>query len=328
MRVDALRRFPGAIIAIHALSFWPVWRWFAARTTDGSDEPWGIAALVVALALSWPHDWRLRLRAFSNTPSTNGMGAASNTVSTNSPSPGWGPLLRILPPAGFGRPVHQNDSLLIAAAVLTFIYAVSIPFAPPLVRAVIAMAALACSWVSITRSRDKLPVVLVLFALSLPVIASLQFYAGFPLRTVTAGGATALLNLVGMDVERLGTAMIWQGQTVLVDAPCSGVRMLWTGAALCCVLAAQREVVTWRGLAIALVMVIPITLAANTLRAALLFVLETRPVPASDLLHASVGVVTFTLAAALLVASETLLRKTTIAVWQNRYGNTSALRLR
>jgi exosortase len=223
----------------------------------------------------------------------------------------------------------SNDSLLIAAAALTFIYAASIPFAPPLVRAIIAMAALACSWVSITQSRDKLPVVLVLFALSLPVIASLQFYAGFPLRTVTAGGATALLNLVGMSVERLGTAMIWQGQTVLVDAPCSGVRMLWTGAALCCVLAAQREVVTWRGLAVALVMVIPITLAANTLRAALLFVLETRPVPASDVLHASVGVVTFTLAAALLVASETLLRKTTIAAgWHGRDANTSALRLR
>jgi exosortase len=310
MHVDALRRFPGAIIAIHAISFWPVWRWFAARTTDGSDEPWGIAALVVALALSWPHDRRLSLLATSNVVSTNGMRAASNTVSTN----------------GMGV---TNDSLLIAAASLTFIYAASIPFAPPLVRAIIAMAALACSWVSITQSRDKLPFVLVLFALSLPVIASLQFYAGFPLRTVTAGGATALLNLVGMSVERLGTAMIWQGQTVLVDAPCSGVRMLWTGAALCCVLAAQRELVTWRGLAVALVMVIPITLAANTVRAALLFVLETRPVPASDVLHASVGVVTFTLAAALLVASETLLRKTTIAAgWRSRYANTSALRLR
>ena len=49
-----LRFFPGLVIATHALTVWPVWRWYLARTTDGSDEPWGIAALIAALALAWP----------------------------------------------------------------------------------------------------------------------------------------------------------------------------------------------------------------------------------------------------------------------------------
>jgi hypothetical protein len=35
-----------------------------------------------------------------------------------------------------------------------------------------------------------------------------------------------LLSAAGYTVQRAGTAMIWQGQTVLVDAPCSGVKML------------------------------------------------------------------------------------------------------
>jgi exosortase len=265
MRVEMHQRWAGAVLIIHAIAFWPVWRWFLARTTDGSDEPWGIVALLVALALSWPSSHRLTLKL--------------------------------------------EDPLLIAAAGLTFVYVAVFAFTPPLVRAVIAMSALACTWVSLTRCRERLPVVIALFALSLPVIASLQFYAGYPLRSLTAAGATAMLNLFGMMVERSGTAMLWQGRTVLVDAPCSGVRMLWTGAALCCVLASQRNVVTWRGLAAALAMVLPVALFANAIRAALLFILETRSQPMPDFLHASVGVATFILAASLLLASEMWLRK-------------------
>lgn len=257
MRSESLRRFPALLLSAHVLSFWPVWRWYVTRMTDGSDEPWGIAALVAALLLTWPKRDALILRT--------------------------------------------DDRLLWAAALLTFAYAAAVLFALPLVRAALAMAALACSWVSIAGLRSKLAPVVALFALSLPVIASLQFFLGYPLRAITTAGSALTLGLVGFDVERSGTALLWQGHTVLVDAPCSGVRMLWTAAALACVVALYRESLGWRSLVTLLVLSGLAALLANVLRAAALFVLETRDAPVPELLHTGVGAATFALTAILVV---------------------------
>jgi exosortase/archaeosortase family protein len=202
--------------------------------------------------------------------------------------------------------IDGADHLLSLAALLTLVYAASAPFAPPLVRALLAMAALACSWTSIAGARERLPAVLALLALSLPVLASLQFYAGFPLRVATTSGATGLLNVAGFDVVRVGTSMARDGHMVLVDAPCSGVRMWWTACVLCCVLAAQRLRLTFRGMAFSLLLALPIVLAANSARAAMLFLLETAASPPSPLAHSLVGIATFTLVAVLLLASERL----------------------
>lgn len=263
MRSESIKT-PGLVLTAHALAFWPVWRWYLARTMDGSDEPWGLAALIAALALTWPFDRRLRL--------------------------------------------DDREPLLIAAIGLTLIYAILVPFVPPLIRSIVAMAALGCSWVSITDARQKTPVIVALFVLSVPVIASMQFYAGYPLRAITTTGATGLLNAFGMGVEHAGTTMTWQERSVLVDAPCSGIRMLWAGAFLACLLVAQRAYVSWRGLLMALLLVLPVALAANAIRAALLFLVETRPTPPPEYVHSLVGVVTFAVAAVALVALETLLR--------------------
>ena len=42
------------LFALHCLCFWPVWRWYAQRLDDGSDEPWAIVALLAAALLTWP----------------------------------------------------------------------------------------------------------------------------------------------------------------------------------------------------------------------------------------------------------------------------------
>lgn len=202
-----------------------------------------------------------------------------------------------------GFRLDVRDPLIAAAAVLTLVYAALAPFTPPLVRAVLAMAALACSWVSVTGSRDRLPAVAGLLVLSIPVIASLQFYAGYPLRIVTAAAATEMLNLFSFDIALAGTSMSADGRTVLVDAPCSGVRMLWTGSVLCCVLAALRDA-SWRSTMAALLLAVPVVLFVNGVRAALLFLLEIRATPAPAAMHSLVGVATFVLAAGLLLWSD------------------------
>jgi exosortase/archaeosortase family protein len=248
-------------MVLHALAFWPVWRWYVARLGDGGDERWALAALAAAAFVSWP------ARGFR---------------------------------------LDARDPLLALAAALTFVYALAAPFAPPLVRAVFAMGALAATWTAVAGARERFPVVAALLVLSVPVIESLQFYAGYPLRLITASGATGLLNLAGVEVARVGTNMSLGEHLVLVDAPCSGVRMLWTAALLVCVLAAQRARVGFARLALAGLLAVPLVLAANSLRAALLFVLETRAEPPPAYWHAAVGVVSFAFVAVLLYGSEHL----------------------
>ncbi|HEU4593463.1 MAG TPA: archaeosortase/exosortase family protein [Steroidobacteraceae bacterium] len=201
---------------------------------------------------------------------------------------------------------NARDPLLLAAAAFTLLYALLAPFAPPLPRALAAVAALGCSWISVGGARDKLPAVICLLLLSVPVIASLQFYVGYPLRTITAAGATGLLNAFGGDVVRMGTSMVEHGRTVVVDAPCSGVRMLWTGSLLCTVLAAMRARLCWRAMLGSLAFVLPVVLAANSLRAALLFLIETADSAPPAWLHPAVGMFTFALVGLLLLASEHL----------------------
>jgi exosortase len=204
---------------------------------------------------------------------------------------------------------NPRDPLQLGAAACTLLYALLAPFAPPLLRALVAMAALGCSWISVSGARDKWPAVLCLVVLSVPVIASLQFYAGYPMRTATASGATGLLNLLGIDATRSGTSMVAYGRTVLVDAPCSGVRMLWTATVLCASLAAMRTRVSAGAMLAALAGVIPIVLIGNTVRAAMLFVIETADEPPPGYLHSLVGVITFVIVAALLLGAEHLLTR-------------------
>src|SRR5262245_59923054 len=47
-RSVTLPRPIAGLVLLQVAAFWPVWSWYVRRTADGSDEPWGLAALVVA----------------------------------------------------------------------------------------------------------------------------------------------------------------------------------------------------------------------------------------------------------------------------------------
>lgn len=99
---------------------------------------------------------------------------------------------------------------------------------PSLVVALLALTALAsglCAFLPVSVASAP---VLGLSVLSLPLLASLQFYAGYPLRVITAEASRWLLML-GHEVERSGASLLVDGQLVIVDAPCSGVQMAWFG---------------------------------------------------------------------------------------------------
>lgn len=78
--------------------------------------------------------------------------------------------------------------------------------------------------------------VLGLSVLALPLLSSLQFYAGYPLRVVTAEVSRWLLWPF-FNVWREGSTLTVDGQLVIVDAPCSGIQMAWLGYFAACAVA-------------------------------------------------------------------------------------------
>ena len=130
--------------------------------------------------------------------------------------------------------------------------------------------------------------VLGLAVLALPFIASLQFYAGYPLRVLTAEVSRWLL-LPWFHVLREGSSLNVDGLLVIVDAPCSGVQMAWAGYFTACAVA------LWAGrgdraFALRLPLVGAAVLLGNVLRNTALVALEAtgRGMPA---LHEGIGLV-------------------------------------
>lgn len=183
---------------------------------------------------------------------------------------------------------------LMLPATLLLCYSLSYHFLSPLPRAAIAVTAIAAT-VSAMRFGRRLHLgVWGLLLLALPVVASLQFYLGFPMRAVVARLAAPMLQINGFAVTAVGASLNWNGDPILIDAPCSGVKMLWTGFYLACALACYYKLDA-RRTALACVAALAAIVIGNTFRAAALFYVESGAVnlPLPDWTHEGVGVVVF-----------------------------------
>ena len=261
MRID---RAPALLwIGLHTAGLWPTWRWMAARMADGSDDPLGglalaaLAALLVAV--------RGQLRSAPRLPwlAAALVGTLAATALHGQVTPLLGSLLAIVAWAGgllAFLPDERRGAMQVRDGVLHA--APRFPIA-------------------------ALPV-LGLAVLALPFIASLQFYAGYPLRVLTAEVSRWLL-LPWFHVLREGSSLNVDGLLVIVDAPCSGVQMAWAGYFTACAVA------LWAGrgdraFALRLPLVGAAVLLGNVLRNTALVALEAtgRGMPA---LHEGIGLV-------------------------------------
>jgi exosortase/archaeosortase family protein len=113
---------------------------------------------------------------------------------------------------------------------------------PPLATGLLAVLAWACGLLAFVPRRMAALPVAGLAVLALPLLSSLQFYAGYPLRVITAEASRWLL-MPGFAVAREGSTLLVDGRLVIVDAPCSGVQMAWLGYFTACAVAlwAQRS---------------------------------------------------------------------------------------
>jgi exosortase/archaeosortase family protein len=107
---------------------------------------------------------------------------------------------------------------------------------PDLMVALVGLLSLAAGLLAFLPAQVPTAPVLGLSVLSLPLLASLQFYAGFPLRVATAEVSSWILALA-YTVERSGSSLVVDGQLIIVDAPCSGVQMAWLGYFTACAVA-------------------------------------------------------------------------------------------
>lgn len=117
---------------------------------------------------------------------------------------------------------------LAAATVLLLAATLAHGAWPPLLSSLLAVLALAATLLAFLPRQVAATPVLLLAVLALPLLSSLQFYAGYPLRVLTATASQALLAPF-FTVLREGSALLVDGRLVIVDAPCSGVQMAWLG---------------------------------------------------------------------------------------------------
>lgn len=231
------------------LAAWPQWRWMVYRSSDGSDDPWGIVALLTIVALLLADCKRLRV------PNTS-------TLS----------MVMVL--------------MMLATAVWGWL--------PPIVSTGIAMIASTYLIANIRPRTRTLTPLLSLAVLALPLVASLNFYLGYPLRWFCAQSTGAILSVLGTEVTPEGASLWWNGKTILIDAPCAGIAMLWNGlylGALFSALNHAKAMRTMLNLSASGVLVV----LANVLRNALLFYKESGIVQLPHWTHEAIGILIFAL---------------------------------
>lgn len=184
----------------------PEWRW--------------LALLAVAL---WPTWWWMGQRMVDGSDDPLGLLALAALGTLL-----WQHRLRLRAAPRLGLQVAA-----VAGAVLTTALHTQLP---DLLVALVGLLSLAAGLLAFLPPQVATAPVLGLSVLSLPLLASLQFYAGFPLRVVTAEVSSWLLSFAH-SVERTGSSLVVDGQLIIVDAPCSGVQMAWLGYFTACAVA-------------------------------------------------------------------------------------------
>lgn len=210
----------------------------------------------------------------------------------------------------------------LASMVALALYSATWFFAPKLLSAVFAVLAIG---LLIDGRGGRLKLGLgewLLLFLSLPIVSSLNFYVGYPLRILVGMLAAPSLSMLGFPAVAEGTAIAWNHQMIEIDAPCSGVKMLWFAVYLGATLATYLEVKGWR-VVVLVVLSIGAAFLANVLRVTSLFFVETGTLTltfvSKEFVHQAIGVVSFAIAAGLTLLlafrfanQESVEKKTTV----------------
>ncbi|MES2932556.1 MAG: archaeosortase/exosortase family protein [Pseudomonadota bacterium] len=185
--------------------------------------------------------------------------------------------------------------VLLTAGLLSFVATLGMHYLSPIIAAAVAVLAVTVLLAGSLPQPDHAgsrAALAVLALLALPLTASLNFYLGYPLRWVCAQGASAMISLAGWQVTPEGAALIWNGKTILVDAPCAGIAMLWIGIYAAALMSYLYRA-SWLRTGLNLIAAAVLVLAGNTLRNALLFFKEAGIAALPDWTHEGIGLLVF-----------------------------------
>lgn len=195
--------------------------------------------------------------------------------------------------AVFRRAPHRVAPPLVVLAVLAAAHGLlTVLDWPALVRAGLALLAVALVVSAAAFGRRLHPGTAVLLLLGLPLESTLQFYLGYPLRAVATVMAAGLLRPMGLDVAPQGTLLHWRGEAIGVDPACSGIHMLWVALLAAAVLSAARDLDLRRTTLASLLGVAAVVLG-NGFRVAALFLKEAGVVAAPAWTHEAFGGLVF-----------------------------------
>jgi exosortase/archaeosortase family protein len=259
-----------ARLVLLAAAFWPVWRWWGERIAGDPDAAAALVALLPA-----------------------GLLLAREVAARRQIEP---------------RGVSPMQPALVTLALLA-IYVALFTRLAPLARALLAVSTLLVECRPLVASRTVFASIAGLVLLSLPALASSQFFLGYPLRILVGAGAAWLLRIYGFAVARDGVLLSWGEETFAVDAPCSGVRMLWAGAVLVFFLVGNARLGFRRAALLATGAGIAV-LGANVVRVMLFFLAARASIGLDGWRHDAAGAMIFCFAIAAIVAAGMRLRRT------------------
>lgn len=200
----------------------------------------------------------------------------------------------------FKRKNVEKKPSLVLPAIFTLLYFVAFPFLPPLLRAALAMTVISLTLSQLFFKKRFHIGLFGLSLLSLPLIASLQFYLGYPLRLIVGCVAAPLLRIGGFSVYAEGSCLNWGGKLIWIDAPCSGIKMLWAGMFLTAVLVCFYELRTVKSLLAFLTAFVAIIIG-NIFRTLALFYIEAEIIKTPSWMHEVTGMVSFALVGVAIV---------------------------
>lgn len=262
--------FPFNFIFIFQLAaFWATWRWLGLRVWTSAEERWSLAALAAAIFFTF--FWAKSAAVYERLETMR-------------------------------ESVRFSVAGFAAVIFLIGLYAASSGFAPPLARAMLAMTAVTLT-LSVWRFGKIFHFGLwSLLLLSLPSVASLQFFLGYPFRLIVGEATVFLLRLQGLDVWRDGVCLHFGDKLIWIDAPCSGIKMLWFGLFLAALLVCLHRLSNAKSAAV-IASAFLIILIGNIFRASALFYIEAEIFQAPPFMHAAVGVAAFIFTALAIVCA-------------------------
>jgi exosortase/archaeosortase family protein len=244
--------------------------------------------LALQTAALWPHGLWMARRVQDGSDDPLGLAAVAA-------------LTFLLAQRSASLRVAPHTGWLAAALGLTLAANTALLAAPPLACALLAALALAAGLMAWLPARSPRAPLAGLVVLALPLLSSLQYYGGYPLRVLTAQLSAWGLQLAGIDAARSGSSMWLRGKLVIVDAPCSGVQMVWMAYFCACAVAALTALHD-RDFLRRLPLVGALVLSGNVLRNSVLVALESRPQGLNADVHQAIGLAALALVCAAVVA--------------------------